>query len=476
VFAAATVTNRGGTTTPAFDVSVDADPDSFVYVPVHRSQALAPGSSAVYRFALQLRPEWMTAGEKRFIVRADPAGEAAESSDANNRAEGSYIVICDFSRQEWTLVVPANDGVHEPSGWPRACAPAITPGPASWAIPVSGPAGSLIRVLANTTGNSRRTSLTVSGGRSLTVVQTAASPTCTYTLEEQAVLSSANRTYSLVTGAECPWSAESGSPLVALFPISGKGPAIIHATLYPNYSVRDIAVDAVVGNAWLRFSIPRSTLAGNERLIRTMYFNVLGREPSAGELQFQKNELDIGVPAADMIDRFLNSDEFSNGGRFVASLYTGLLGRDAEFGGWLFQRTALLSGGVAHKALAANFLNSAEWKLKFGSPDNAGFVRLLYRTILAREPSVAEVDFHRGNLDAARNDRAQLAMEFLLVPEYRLKIAARLNAFILSSTLMRRQARPEEYSALLQRIAAGTPLRLLIREIADTEEFLQYTW
>ena len=48
------------------------------------------------------------------------------------------------------------------------------------------------------------------------------------------------------------------------------------------------------------------------------------------------------------------------GGRFIAGLYVGLPGRDAEYDGWLFQRNALATGGATPPGLVLNFLNSSD--------------------------------------------------------------------------------------------------------------------
>jgi hypothetical protein len=50
---------------------------------------------------------------------------------------------------------------------------------------------------------------------------------------------------------------------------------------------------------------------------------------------------------------FLNSLEFNLGGRFVAGLYVGLLDRNAEFGGWQFQRDAKGRGDISPQACAS---------------------------------------------------------------------------------------------------------------------------
>lgn len=80
----------------------------------------------------------------------------------------------------------------------------------------------------------------------------------------------------------------------------------------------------------------------------------------------------------------MSSEEFNRVGRFVAGLYAGLLARDAEPGGWLYQRNAIATGQATTTLLTSNFLNSAEWGLRFGTPNDTEFVRLLYRNVLLK--------------------------------------------------------------------------------------------
>src|SRR4029434_8423864 len=120
---------------------------------------------------------------------------------------------------------------------------------------------------------------------------------------------------------------------------------------------------AVIRAGGQNFTIiqPGSPGTYNERFVSQMYFNFFGRNPSPAAVTFHVNTLNSGLARADLVLNFLNSQEFNVAGRYVAGVYVGVLDRDAEYGGWLFQRNALAIGVVNQLQLVSNFIVSAEF-------------------------------------------------------------------------------------------------------------------
>ena len=206
--------------------------------------------------------------------------------------------------------------------------------------------------------------------------------------------------------------------------------------------------------------------------MQLLYFSFFGRLPSQTETALQVNEaLNRGVSRTALTTGFLNSTEFNTGGRFIAGLYAGILDRDAEFSGWLFQRNALSMGSVNPTSLIGNFMGSQEYALKFGNPSNEDFVRLLYRYVLLREAALAEVQFHAGFL-ASGSTRVQLATNFLNSQEFRGCSGPRLTAFLLHACLLLRDATAPEFALRSEQIRAGRPVIDIITEILASQEFL----
>jgi ligand-binding sensor domain-containing protein len=279
-------------------------------------------------------------------------------------------------------------------------------------------------------------------------------------------------TLTVTAPAGCSWTASSGVSWAQVYPLSGTGTATLGYTIFPNFTPHSRSGAISVNSTTLSTSQSGGTGTANQRLVRLLYFNYFGRLPSQAEVDYQvNNALNVGASRTDLSLNFFSSGEFAAGGRFVAGVYVGLLNRDAEYGGWLFQRNALAQGIINQNSLVSNFLTSAEYQQRFGSPDNAEFVRLLYRYILLREATAAEVAFQAGGL-AGGISRAQLASNFLNSTEFRVGTGPRLTAFLLFATLLQREISASEFQNYSSRVAGGTPVRDLLDEIVNSAEFV----
>jgi uncharacterized repeat protein (TIGR01451 family) len=315
----------------------------------------------------------------------------------------------------------------------------------------------------------------VAAGQTYTVNQSAAGDSCTYSIGRTAATSGAGGLKGIVTltvaGIGCSWSASSSASWLQVYPLTGTGTMDIEYTVFPNFSAQQRS--AILNIAGRTFTMMQSanTLNGNERFVQLIYFSFLGRLPSPTDLAQQVGALNAGTTRGQLVLNFFNSEEFNLGGRLVAGLYVGLLNRDAEYSGWLFQRNALATGVVGQVALVTNFLGSAEWALKFGAPSDADYVRLLYRYVLLREAGDAEVALQVNAINNRIVNRTTLANAFLNSGEFRNGTGPRLIAFLLYATLLQREASPEERNALAQQVAAGTPLLMLINNFINSQAF-----
>jgi hypothetical protein len=256
-----------------------------------------------------------------------------------------------------------------------------------------------------------------------------------------------------------------------VFPLNGTGSATVSYTVFPNFSSTSRTGVLTIGGQTFTLTQNPNLRNQNERIVQLLYYSFFGRLPSQAELTFQVTS---GLPLGrgQLALNFANSAEFNNGGRFVAGVYVGLLDRDAEYGGWLFQRNALAQNIITQDTLVQNFITSQEYVLKFGNPDPAAYVRLLYQYILLRPASQAEVDFQVTALAAAgANGRVVLARNFLNSGEFRNGTGPRLTAFLLYATLLLRDGAPGERQTLAAQISAGTPLLNLYNGFVNSGEF-----
>jgi hypothetical protein len=267
----------------------------------------------------------------------------------------------------------------------------------------------------------------------------------------------------------CAWSAVPNVSWIQVYPPSGTGQTTVSYTVYPNFSTLVRTGKVQIGSMTFNVAQSGTLLNANQRFVALVYFNFLGRYPTPSEIEFQAGQLALGASRTDLVMSFYNSDEFNLGGRFIAGLYIGLLNRDAEFGGWLFQREALARGGITQFQLVSNFINSAEFQLRNGTLSDDNFIRLLYRQILGREASQQEVNFQLSVLPAT--GRVQMAVNFLNSSEFRIRTDSRMAAFLLYATLLFRQPNSSEMSFRQGQIATGTPVRSLVDQFIQVREF-----
>jgi hypothetical protein len=265
----------------------------------------------------------------------------------------------------------------------------------------------------------------------------------------------------------CDWIASSNAAWAQVYPLTGKGATKITFTIGPNF--RQQPRTAVFSIAGQTFTINQAAGAGDymRRLIRLLYYFYLGRLASEQEVAIQKGG---GLQDIQLGEAFFNALEFNESGRFVAGLYVGLLNRNAEYSGWLFQRNAFATNIVTQADLVRNFINAQEYFLKFGDPTVREYVILLYRYILLREPSEAEINL-QGNELVRTGNRVELARAFLRSNEFRNGTGPRLTAFLLYATLLQRDPSDAERTATEQALRNGTPLRVLIEAIMRGGEF-----
>lgn len=101
----------------------------------------------------------------------------------------------------------------------------------------------------------------------------------------------------------------------------------------------------------------------------------------------------------------------------VIRLYRAVLDRRPDDGGFAFWTSRLQTGWTIDR-VAAGFVTSREFALVYGSPDDEGFVRQLYRNVLDREPDPAGERFWLDQM-AAGLSRTRVVVLFSESPEFR---------------------------------------------------------
>jgi len=406
----------------------------------------------------------------------------------NDTALHRVVELSPKGSSSCTCAVSPSSLLNRPSGLNSGTLTITTQAGCAWAVASSVPwltftstasgtsSGAVsFQVQANTTTNPRSGILVVPGGIiPVSQLGLPITPGCTATAGSApttAPSTGSSFTVPLTVGAGCIWNASSNRSWAQVFPLTGTGNANISVTIFPNFGTVARSVDLNLGGAILTINQPGSTANANQRFINMMYFSFFGRLPSPAEVAFMESALTGGLTRGEFVLNFFNSAEFNNAGRYIAGLYVGILNRNAEYGGWLFIRNALATGAVTYNQLAFNFLDSAEFKLNNPSLTNRQFAALMYRQILLREGTTAELDFMQGVLDRNELTRTQFAQNFLQSEEFRLGTGPRLTTFVLYATLLLRDSSPLEFDGAVSRLQGGTTARTIIDEILISPEF-----
>jgi hypothetical protein len=297
---------------------------------------------------------------------------------------------------------------------------------------------------------------------------------CSYVLSQDSTLAAAKGLVDFVRltaiGDSCIWTTSADARWVEIYPQSGAGTADVRYTVHPNFSTGGRTAAIGIGDERLVITQQGSTGNYRERLVGQLYFRFFGRLPSEDELNQQTGSLDRGSTLESIVDNFFRSEEFNMNGRFVAGLYIGLLNRDADFSNWVANRNSVQTGTLSPDQLALEFLNSEEFRTRYGILDDDAFVRLLYRQVLLREPADEEVGFQSGVLQAGAT-RAQLATNLLNSEEFRIGTGPRLTAFLLYATVLFRDPTAAEFSNAIALLSQGTDRLEVIRTVLNSTEF-----
>lgn len=296
---------------------------------------------------------------------------------------------------------------------------------------------------------------------------------CTVSLSPSSVSASAKgyRGGIVLTAsaADCTWAVATDVSWIQPFPLSGTNSGTIAYVVQPHFGSQARSGAITINGQSVRVTQEANSASRDERLIGHLYAACLGRVASPQEIAGHQQNLRNGTEPAALVNSFLHGPEFQSVSWVIAGLYIGLLNRDAEFGGWQFQRDAVFGGIVTTRALIANFLTSAEYTARFGQPTDGDFVRLLYRHILLREPTTPEVTFQSSAL--RQISRAELAANFLESLEFRQNVDGRLMAFFLYATLLRRSPTADELQLRLHQWAVGADPLMPIRDVLQSQEF-----
>ncbi len=245
---------------------------------------------------------------------------------------------------------------------------------------------------------------------------------------------------------------------------------------------------------WFEFYGPDEEPSGVEEFVTRCYNIILGREPDASGMKTWLTELNSGRKAAsEIIDRFVNSEEFKSkgydNGDAVDILYQAMLGRNADPAGkenWVKK----LENGQTLAHVINGFCFSNEFKgLCKSYGINAGFVTIpdtsekadekikafiqrCYRIILDREADSSGMQTWYEQLSSGKKAAAEIIDQFVNSPEFSgKKYSPEESVEILYKAMLGRGSDAAGKANWVRKLDIGQPFAVVINGFCVSKEF-----
>ena len=216
-----------------------------------------------------------------------------------------------------------------------------------------------------------------------------------------------------------------------------------------------------------------AVIGNNAAFVFQQYIDFFDREPGAGEVSAWVSALDSGLSKADLIEVFMNSEEFRFEGKFITQTYLGILTRDADYAGFRGWLGALLVG-LSREQIVQVFLDSGEFQSSFGSNlTNGQFVERMYNNILLRSSDPGGFSAWVGALNNGQLTKAQMALRFLDSGEFqRLFVSQnRVDISLLYFDMLQRDPDAGGFSYWVEVLNSGVPLTSVIDGFLNSPEY-----
>lgn len=159
-------------------------------------------------------------------------------------------------------------------------------------------------------------------------------------------------------------------------------------------------------------ALEQRSLPSTASYVSSLYTNLLNRIASVQEEVGWIEQIDLGMPPAQVTNAFVTSPEYRSD--LIQNDYHVFLQRTpqpAEVQGWLNQ----LENGLGEQPLASAFLASPEFFALHGN-NNDGWVKGVYATVLGRNASAGDLAAWTGQLQNGLSLRT-VALDILMSPE-----------------------------------------------------------
>ena len=176
----------------------------------------------------------------------------------------------------------------------------------------------------------------------------------------------------------------------------------------------------------------------DQAFLQGLFLDVLGRPIDSGALSAYLAAMSGGRTRAQVYGDLIASGEYAARQiEPVIRLYHAAFARTPDYPGLQNWCNALQTGVLTLTGAADQFADSAEFLLKYGSLDNAGYVQRLYRNVLGREADAPGLADWVGRLNGGAT-RGAILVGFSESPEFQADMANQVEIIRLYDLLMQR--------------------------------------
>ena len=223
-----------------------------------------------------------------------------------------------------------------------------------------------------------------------------------------------------------------------------------------------------IGNAV--FGVTQTT--DDTGFVQQTYLDVLQRPADSTGMNNYVSALGSGAMTRSQVAAALiTSPESQNNGLWLVKAYEGLLGRQADYGGWTYWYS-VLHAGVPQDSVIAGFMASQEFINRWGTPDNATFVTEAYQFVLGRAPDSSGYNFWLNGLNNG-NPRQDMLLGFLNSIEYGVDAQALIEGNLLYLGLLHRLPDSSGLAFWAGILEQGGSLAVIVDGFLSSQEYAE---
>lgn len=224
-----------------------------------------------------------------------------------------------------------------------------------------------------------------------------------------------------------------------------------------------------------RASVPPETFqpwTTSEAFITYQYRDFLGRNPSSADMAYYKDLLDYGTRSPDwLMELFLTSAECDSKTQSVARLYQAFYKRMPDTDGFLYWLEKRRGPGWSINRVAEQFSRAPEFTTMYGTLTNREYVELVYRNVLNRTASSADIEYWQGELDAGRYGRGRMMTLVSESPENKTARKNSMHVIAAYGVMLNRMPTASEHSTWKGILDSGATPRDMIVMLRMSDEY-----